>query len=55
MDEEYFWDLWEEHKEKLNRASGCFRINRRFKYSSNSCESQFEGFRWGLGISVQIS
>lgn len=44
IDADYFWQLWDDHKEKLCKLSGCFRTNRRFRDSSNNCESQFEGW-----------
>lgn len=43
IDEDYFWQLWDDHKDKLCKLSGCFHVNRKFKYSSNTCENQFEG------------
>ena len=43
IDEDYFWQLWDDHKDKLCKLSGCFHVNRKFKYSANTCESQFEG------------
>lgn len=41
--EDVFKELWDVHKEKLLRISGCFPTAKRIRYSVNTIESQFEG------------
>ena len=55
LKEDAFWDLWEEHKEWLLKTCGCFRENRRFRYASSHCESQFEGLEYGWPSPSRLS
>ena len=43
ISEQEFRDLWEAHKEKLIRISGCLPSQRINVYSENTVESQLDG------------
>ena len=55
MKESTFWEYWEEHKEWLLKTCGCFHENRRFRYASTNCESQFEGLEWWWWWQARLS
>lgn len=48
--EEGFKELWDVHKEKLLRISGCFPTAKRIRYSANTIESQFEGINGDFSL-----
>lgn len=41
--EEYIKELWECHKERLIRISGCFPSSKQLNNTDSNIESQFEG------------
>ena len=43
ISEQEFRDLWEAHKERLIRISGCLPSKRLNAFSENTVESQFDG------------
>lgn len=43
ISEEYIKELWECHKERLLRISGCFPLSKHTNNSEMNIQSQFEG------------